>query len=136
MKKVLSVLLVISFFFVGCSAHNVSIIRDTTDIYPLSKSEKPHSRKVFLTSMSLPFHVEYKELGRIECGKASYGSPEDIYIMLASAARNLGADGIINVNTWMQQSGLALVAPHGSGIAIKIIKPKNYNMLGINVFWR
>ncbi len=104
----------------GCSAHSPFILKNTTDTKAVSESNyPPHQDKVFLTSEALPPGNRAEVIATIEVGKVWYGGAKSVYESLANRARELGADGVVEIKTWHQPSGFAWAAPHGSGIAVK-----------------
>ena len=59
--------------------------------------------------MSLP-EGTYEVVGHVEGVDMWYGDKRDSYEILADKARKLGADAVINVETWLQPGGLAWAA--------------------------
>ena len=121
----------------GCSAHNPLIVKNTTDVKQLSSTRyAPHSNRVYVTSASLPTTVEYEILGQLEVGKVWYGSSGNVLESLADGARKLGADAVVDVQTWHQPSGWSWAAPHGSGRAVKIIEPASVDFPSLGGDWK
>lgn len=115
-------LLVLALGLVACSAHSPFIMTTTTDTKSLSaESYEPHSRSVFITEETLPGTIDYRVIAQIDVGRVWYGSEKSVYGALAERARQLGADAVIQVDTWLQPSGWAWAAPHGRGKAVKIL---------------
>jgi uncharacterized protein YbjQ (UPF0145 family) len=122
---------------VGCSAHNPFIITNTTDVNQLSTSKyEPHNNRIYVTSANAPATAKYEVLGQVEVGKVWYGSSQDVLQSLADAARKLGADAVVEVQTWLQPSGWSWAAPHGSGKAIKITEPASVDFSILEGEWK
>ena len=134
MKKL--VLFCTILFIFGCSAHNPFIIKNTTDISPISNNKyAAHTDKIFITKTALPSEVEYEVLEQIEIGKVWYGSKGNIKESLANRARQIGADAIVNFKSWHQPSGWSWAAPHGSGTAVKIEDKSTVNFSVLEGEW-
>jgi hypothetical protein len=104
----------------ACSAHSPFILKTTTDLSaPGAKTFPPHSNKIYVVKTSLPPSIQFDEINRIDVGKIWYGNADNSIKDMADKARMLGADAIIEVRTWLQPSGFAWAAPHGSCKAIK-----------------
>jgi hypothetical protein len=117
--KSLAILAVVGLLF-GCTAHSPFIVKNTTDAEKISDKTYPsHKNKVFITRESLPASVAYEIVAKIDVGKVWYGGHDTVLPSLAARARTLGADAVIQVNTWRQPSGWSWAAPHGSGLAVK-----------------
>ncbi|PIE72760.1 MAG: hypothetical protein CSA20_06165 [Deltaproteobacteria bacterium] len=113
--------LIAMFIVAGCSAHSPFIVKDTTDTEVVSKrSYPPHQNEVFLTEQPLPPDCQAEVIATIQVGKIWYGDAKNIYESLANRARELGADGVVEMKTWHQPSGFSWAAPHGSGKAVKL----------------
>jgi uncharacterized protein YbjQ (UPF0145 family) len=69
-------------------------------------------------------------------GKNWYGSSDKVLQTLADAARQLGADAVVEVKTWHQASGFAWSAPHGSGLAVKITDPSSIDLSALTGEWK
>lgn len=106
----------------GCSAHNPLIVGHTTQVEPVSEATyTAHTARVLVTEAKLPPDVEYEVIARIDVGRAWYGRTLTVHEQLARRARNLGADAVVEVETWFQPSGYSWWAPHGRGTAVKIV---------------
>jgi NAD(P)H-dependent flavin oxidoreductase YrpB (nitropropane dioxygenase family) len=115
--------LAVFFIASACTAHNPLILKHTTDVREASASVLlEHELPVLVTSSSLPEYVVYEPVARIEVGKAWYGRTRSVEAELARQARALGADAVVEVETWHQPSGYAWWAPHGRGQAVRIIE--------------
>ena len=120
----------------GCSAHSPFIFTNTTDSSPVSQSKYPaHHHMVFITEQSLPASVKSELISTIDVGKIWYGSSTGVLISMADRARELGANGIVQVKTWKQPSGFSWAAPHGSGQAVLISDIKALQSIGIKGSW-
>ena len=105
----------------GCSAHSPMIIRNTTDTHPVGNQPLPaHQDKVFITTQGLPQDIAVQQIATIEVGKIWYGSSKNVEASLATRARELGANAVVQVKTWHQPSGFSWAAPHGSGLAVRV----------------
>lgn len=121
----------------GCSAHNPFIITDTTDTAMISQTKyAAHNNPVLVTEMSLPADARVEVLAQLEVGKIWYGSSNDTLQSLADGAREIGADAVVEVKTWLQPSGWSWAAPHGSGKAVKIIDPASVDFNSLNGTWK
>lgn len=131
--KVVKVVKQASFAFIlsgvllGCSAHSPMIIQDTTDTHIISDKKYPsHQDKVFLTQQPLPANAEFEVIADIQVGKIWYGPSNSVYESMATRARELGADAVVEIRTWTQPSGFSWAAPHGAGKAVKL---KDHNIV-------
>lgn len=110
---------------------------NTTDVNQLSATKyAPHSNRVYVTGASLPTTVKYKVLAQLEVGKVWHGSSDNVFESLADAARELGADAVVEVETWHQPAGWSWAAPHGSGKAVKIIEPTSADLPSLGGVWK
>lgn len=106
----------------GCSAHNPLIVGHTTQVQPVSsESYAAHQARVLVTEAKLAPEVEYEVIAQIDVGRAWYGRSMSVHEQLARRARDLGADAVVEVETWFQPSGYSWWAPHGRGKAVKIV---------------
>jgi len=125
--KQASFVFILSGILLGCSAHSPMIIHDTTDTHKISENKYPsHQNKVFLTQQPLPAGTEYEVIADIQVGKIWYGSSGNVYESMATRARELGADAVVEIRTWTQPSGFSWAAPHGAGKAVKL---KDHNVI-------
>ena len=131
-----SIVLTVALSLSGCSAHNPFIMAPTTDSSPVGQSKYPaHHDKVFVTEQSIPAGVEFEVISTVDVGKIWYGASDDVLISMADRARELGANGIVQVKTWKQPSGFSWAAPHGSGQAVRVSDVKALESLGIKGSW-
>ncbi len=121
----------------GCSVHSPLNIKSKTELRNVTGAGyPPHSRRIFVTRSSLPETVQYEVLGIVEVGKVWYGSTDEVLQSIADGAREKGADGVVEVKTWFQVSGWSWAAPHGSGIAVKIINPVDFDWSALEGSWK
>lgn len=139
MKRIQNALLALAALTLlgACSAHSPFIAKNMTDVTPAEEGKyPPHTNRVFVTSASLPATVQHEVLGTVDVGKAWYGSSEKVHEPLADGARKLGADAVVEVKSWFQPSGWAWAAPHGSGKAVKITDPANFDFTTLAGEWK
>ncbi len=87
----------------------------------VSETKYPsHQDKVFLTQQPLPANAEFEVIADIQVGKIWYGSSDNVYESMATRARELGADAVVEIRTWTQPSGFSWAAPHGASKAVKL----------------
>ena len=129
--------IVIFFLLTGCGVHNQLNITNSKTFQSISKNKySPHSKKVYVTRHNLPDTVQYEVLGTLEVGKVLYGTSDDALQSIADMARKIGADGVIRIQTWTQTSPLNLFTPHGSGTAIKLKNPEDFDWSTLPGFWK
>ena len=105
----------------GCSAHHPLILKNTTDVVPMAAAPlAPHAAPVLVTEAALPESVGHQVIAQIDVGKAWYGRRRSALEALAERAREIGADAVVEVETWWQPSGYSWWAPHGRGKAIRL----------------
>jgi hypothetical protein len=118
----------------GCSAHNPLILGHTTEVSPVSQSTyEAHRSPVLVLAAPLSPEIEYEVIAEIDVGRAWYGRTLDVHEQLARRARHIGADAVVEVETWFQPSGYSWWAPHGRGKAVRIvagITPEELAQLG------
>ncbi len=118
----------------GCSAYSPRIFKTTTDVEQISTSTyPPHTNHVYVTGASLPVTVKYEVLGLLDVW---YGSSGGVLKSLADAARNLGADAVVEVSTWNPPEGRSTWAPHGSAKAVKIADPASVDFSSLGGEWK
>ena len=121
----------------GCSAHSPFILKNTTDVAVQSGTTlQPHTSKVLFLNSTLPETVKFEVIGQINVGKVWYGSADTVLDQMATKARALGADGVIEVVTWHQPSGFSWAAPHGTGKAVKITNKEAIDVNALGGEWR
>jgi len=120
----------------SCSAHNPFIVTDTTQSAPLVQNHYPsYQGRVFITEDSLPANIDFEPISTIEVGKVWYGSSQDVYVSMATRARELGANVVIRAKSWRQPSGFSWAAPHGSGQAVRVKDIKAFEALAAKGGW-
>lgn len=120
----------------GCSAHNPFIVTDTTQSTPLTQNRYPaYQGRVFITEDDLPANIDFEPISTIDVGKIWYGSSQDVYVSMATRARELGANVVIKAKRWRQPSGFSWAAPHGSGQAGRVKDIKAFEALGVKGGW-
>lgn len=78
------------------------------------------NNKTLVTFNSLPAQGNFEVLGRIEVYSRWFGSTRKAMTMLAEKARSLGANAVVETAVWQAPAFPATVAPHGTGIAVRI----------------
>ncbi len=117
----------------GCSANSPRIFKTTTDVEQISTSTyPPHGDRVYVTSASLPA-VKYEVLGLLDVW---YGSSGSVPQSLADAARNIGADAVVEFIKWYPPAGLSWGAPYGSAKAVKITEPASVDFSSLGGEWK
>jgi hypothetical protein len=120
----------------ACSAHNPFIITNQTISKPVStKTFEPHSEKVLFLTQSLPEPVRFELISQIDVGKIWYGSAKKVYESMATRARELGANAVIQFKSWKQPSGFSWAAPHGTGQAVHVEDLKQLEAMGVQGSW-
>jgi hypothetical protein len=119
----------------GCSPHNPFNVVDRTESSPVQNTFPPTYDKVFVTRNPLPPTVAFVPISRIDVGKVWYGSNYDAIDAIVERARALGANAVIEVQTWHQPDGWSWAAPHGSGEAVHITDPKSLEAAGVAGTW-
>lgn len=95
-----------------------------------SKKREPYNGKVLIVEGSVPGTVEYEIIeDDMEVVKRWYGALDESYLLLAKAARSLGANAVINARVWIAPSIGAWASPHGAGQAVFIKDPKKIELL-------
>lgn len=139
MKRIPNAIMAVAMLFAlgACSAHSPFIGKNMTDVTAAEKVKYPaHTKKVFVTTASLPATVKHEVLGTVDIGKAWYGSAEKVKEPMADGGRELGADAVVEMKTWFQPSGWAWAAPHGSGKAVKITDPAGFDFATLEGEWK
>jgi hypothetical protein len=107
----------------GCSTHSIMLIKDKTTFAPSGTQHyTAHTNRVFITQAPLPPSIKAQVIGRIDVGTVMYNAPHIVYCRMAAKAREIGADAIVDAKTWFQPCGWSWSAPHGKGIAIKLLE--------------
>lgn len=74
--------------------------------------------RTFISGKGLP-PTHYTTIKDIKVSKKWYSSTTEMFGALATQARKIKADGVINVRTWHAPAGFSWAAPHAGGMAIK-----------------
>lgn len=78
------------------------------------------NNKTLVTFNSLPAQGDFEVLGRIDVYSRWFGSTRKAMTMLGEKARSLGANAVVEAGVWQAPAFPATVAPHGTGIAVRI----------------
>jgi hypothetical protein len=73
-----------------------------------------------VTSKALPAEGEFTILGRIDVQSSWFGPTSKATKMLAEKAKRMGGNAVVESQVWQAPAFPAIVAPHGSGIAVRI----------------
>lgn len=76
--------------------------------------------KTLVTFNSLPAQGDFEVLGRIEVYSRWFGSTRKAMTLLGEKARSMGANAVVETGVWQAPAFPATVAPHGTGIAVRI----------------
>jgi hypothetical protein len=79
-----------------------------------------HAGKVLVTFNQLPASGDYEIIGPISVFKRWFGGTGASMQLLGQKARELGANAVVESRVWLAPAFPAQVAPHGSGIAVRI----------------
>jgi hypothetical protein len=81
------------------------------------------SGRVLVTFNALPADGAYEVIGPISVYKRGYGGLATARQLLANRARELGANAVVEAGVWLAPAFPAKVAPHGAGIAVRVMHP-------------
>jgi len=73
-----------------------------------------------VTSKALPAEGEFVILGRIDVQSSWFGKTSKATKLLADKAKSIGGNAVVESQVWQAPTFLAIVTPHGSGIAVRI----------------
>lgn len=76
--------------------------------------------KILITKKSLPATGAYEVIESISVYSRWFGNKDDVIRMLREQARSLGANAIVETGTWYAPAFPSTLAPHASGIAVRI----------------
>lgn len=79
--------------------------------------------RVLMSFNALPGEGTYEVIGPINVYKRWYGGLSTARRILADRARELGANAVVETRVWLAPAFPAKLAPHGSGIAIRVDHP-------------
>jgi hypothetical protein len=85
--------------------------------------------KILVTFNALPAEGAFEVIGPISVHKRWFGGTTAAIPLLANKARELGANAVVETRIWLAPAFPANVAPHGSGIAVRINDPSLINKL-------
>jgi hypothetical protein len=77
--------------------------------------------KVLVTTSALPAEGEFKVLGPLSVHARWPGSTSKATKLLAEQAKSMGANAVVEARVWQDLAFPAGIAPHGSGIAVRIV---------------
>ena len=66
------------------------------------QSKDAAKQKDKVTEDSLPANIDFEPISTIDVGKVWYGSSQDVYVSMATRARELGANVVIQAKRWRQ----------------------------------
>ncbi len=137
MKSLAFILALTPLLFTGCAVHSPMLGFNRTVLsHEVPEHYSPHTNLVFITKKSLPPSVKCDNLCQIDVGKVWWGNTEWVLRDMANRAREVGADALIEVNTWHQPAGWSWAAPHGVGKAVKIPEKAAIDFSTIEGVWR
>lgn len=84
----------------------------------------------------MPSSAKYEIIASLEVGKVWYGTSDNALEALADGARKIGADAVVEVETWHQPTFGSWAAPHGSGEAVKITEPESIDFSNLSGDWK
>jgi hypothetical protein len=87
---------------------------------PKGKSASPLDAKVLVTTSALPAEGEFETLGALYVQSRWPGSTSKARKLLAEQAKDMGANVVVESRVWQGLAFPAIVAPQGSGIAVRI----------------
>lgn len=76
--------------------------------------------KILITKKSLPATGAYEVIESVWAYSRWFGNKDDVIRMLREQARSLGANAIVETGTWYAPAFPSTLAPHASGIAVRI----------------
>lgn len=83
-------------------------------------SARTLNSKTLVTFNSLPAQGDFEVLGRIEVYSRWFGSTRKAMTLLGEKARSMGANAVVETGVWQAPAFPATVAPHGTGLAVRI----------------
>lgn len=88
---------------------------------PTAESGASYAGKVLVTQSALPEGTSHTVLGTVKANaRAGYGKVESLYPLLATEARALGANAVVDVKGGRRMSMWSWSAPAASGTAVRI----------------
>lgn len=77
-------------------------------------------KRTLVTFNALPQAGDYEILGRVDVYSRFFGSTRTAMKLLAEKARAMGANAVVETGVWMAPAFPVPVAPHGTGIAVRV----------------
>ena len=87
----------------------------------------PHATPVCFLKSPMPPNIEHSVIGDIGGSKQWYGSAEEVLALMATQARMMGADALVNVSVAHKIGWIAWARPVASGIAVKLKNKDDLN---------
>lgn len=76
--------------------------------------------KTLVTAKALPAEGDFQIIGRIDVYSRWFGGTGKAKSLLGEKARSLGANAVFEASVWLAPAFPATLAPHGTGIAVRI----------------
>lgn len=106
----------------ACAARSKTTLSDSNALkFP------PNTGPVCMLRSPLPSNVQYKIIAAINSSKRTYGSVSELIPLMATDAKAIGADVVMNLTTKQQMGLLAWARPVGNGTAVKLYDPESFN---------
>jgi len=115
--------IVLSFVVFCCGAHG-AVGEEQTAGGSYASTSDIQSGRVLVTFNALPPDGGYEVIGPISVYKRWFGGLATARRLLADRARELGANAVVESRLWLAPAFPAQVAPHGSGIAVRVTHPE------------
>ena len=121
--------LIVALIATGAPAFSQSILLDhRTATYgnPLpgagtrAASANSRNMRTLVTFNALPAQGEFEILGQVDVHSRWFGSTSKATKLLAEKARSMGGNAVVEARVWQAPAFPAMVAPHGSGIVVRI----------------
>jgi hypothetical protein len=110
-------------FSAGCSPVSSS---NAIPASPASQSQGP----VLVSQEAVPTGIEYKVLGTVKANfRAGYDRAESLYPLLASEAKKLGANAVVNAKGGRRVTAFSWSAAYVDGTAIRIADTESLRRL-------
>lgn len=127
-KLLLGVCIATALMLFGTNASAQSILIDSRsatygDPWPAGRKGPTATilnTRTLVTFNSLPAEGDYEVIGRIEVYSRWFGTPRKAMALLGEKARSMGANAVVETGVWLAPAFPATVAPHGTGIAVRI----------------
>ena len=136
------VLIVLALWLTGCRSdpdtqsrvHSMWMLTSAAQTRPLTSVQPPVvNGMVFLTESDPPSGHWAEHIAKVDAGTVNDQPTEAVLIMLADEARKAGANGVFCVKIWRQGSGFTWNAPHGSGLAVRLVDTNA--VADLNGYW-